>query len=158
MIQRVQSLYLLAAALLAALLFVLPLVEYDRVDHLRFTLTVLGLSTADGVPVTDVSLKLPLHVLTGILAGMLLACIFFFKDRPRQVRFVRFTYLVAVALLVAEWITHGSVRAYLEQESNLGYTLLPAFYLPFGCIVLGLLAERAIKKDEALVRSADRLR
>ncbi len=158
MLQRIQSIYLLAAALIAVLLFAMPLVEYDRVDHQRFSLTVMGLETVDDVPVTDVSLKLPLHVLAGVLAAMLLACIFFFKNRPRQIRFVRFTYLVSVTLLVAEWITHSSVRAYLEQDNSLAYSLLPAFYLPFACIVLALLAERAIRKDEDLVRSADRLR
>ncbi|MFN3876327.1 MAG: DUF4293 family protein, partial [Flavobacteriales bacterium] len=33
-----------------------------------------------------------------------------------------------------------------------------AFFLPFGAVLLGILAERAIRKDEELVRSADRLR
>ena len=158
MLQRIQSIFLLAAAILAMLMFAMPLVEYDRVDHLRYALKLMGLETVEGVSVTDVSLKLPLHAITGILAAMLLVSIFFFKNRPRQIRFVRFTYLVAVTLLVAEWITHTSVQAYLEQESNLGYVLLPAFYLPFGCILLAIMAERAIRKDENLVRSADRLR
>ncbi len=158
MVQRIQSLFLLAAALVVALLFALPLASYEQADGGRYLLGVLGLTTADGVEVADVSLKLPLHVLAAILGALLLVTIFFFKDRTRQVRFVRFSYLAAVSLLVAEWITHASVLAYLEQGGKVDYALQPGFFLPFAAIFLGLAAERAIKKDEALVRSADRLR
>ncbi len=158
MLQRIQSVFLVVAAICAGLLFVLPLARYQRADQQQFTLTLTGLVTADATEVQDVALKLQPHLLCVLLVVLLLVTVFFFKNRPRQVRLVRFAYLLAVLLAVALWITHTSVQAYLEQNGRAGEQLLPGFFLPFAAIVFGVLAERAIKKDEALVRSADRLR
>lgn len=158
MLQRIQSVFLVLAALCAGLQFVLPLARYERADQQQFTLTLTGLVTADATEVPDVALKLQPHLLCALLVALFLVTVFFFKNRPRQVRLVRFAYLLAVLLIVALWITHTSVQAYLEQNGRASEQLLPGFFLPFAAIVFGVLAERSIKKDEALVRSADRLR
>ena len=158
MIQRKQTVFLALAALLAGLMFAFPLVEYDRVDHLRFILKLWGLFNIDGTPVPDVSLKLPIHAVTAILAALLLVCIFLYGSRARQLRFVRMTYLFALALQVGVLITHMSVRAYLAQGSSVEYSFGPAFFFPIGILVFGFLAERGIRKDEELIKSMDRLR
>lgn len=157
MIQRIQTLFLLAAAAAVLLMFGFALVEY-RSGETGFTLGLVGLSFADGGRAEDVSLQMPLAALAVALAAMWVLLIFLFRNRQRQVRLIRYTYLVGAALVVAEWITHRSVVAYLKQGGAVDAMLQPAFFLPLAGLVLAYLAERAIKKDDDLVRSADRLR
>ncbi|MCC7502572.1 MAG: DUF4293 domain-containing protein [Flavobacteriales bacterium] len=158
MIQRKQTVFLALAALLAGLMFAFPLVSYLRMDHQAFVLRIWGLFNADGSAVPDVALKLPIHVVTGILVALLLACIFLYGSRGRQLRFVRMTYLFALAVQVGALITHMSVRAYLAQGSSVEYTFGPSYFFPIGILVLSYLAERGIRKDEELIKSMDRLR
>ena len=158
MIQRKQTVFLALAALLAGLMFVFPLVTYERTDHQVFLLKLLGLFHTDGSTVPDVALKLPVHLVTAILIALLVVCIFLYGSRGRQVRFVRMAYLFALSMQVGALITHMSVRAYLSQGSSVEHTFGPALFFPIGILVLCYLAERGIRKDEELVRSTDRLR
>jgi hypothetical protein len=50
------------------------------------------------------------------------------------------------------------VKAYLEQGGRVEEHFGVSAILPLVMVVLAFLAERGIRKDEALVRSADRLR
>lgn len=158
MIQRIQSLFLLLAAALVLLLFAVPVAEYDRADHQRFVMTLTGVESLDGTPMQDIVYQMPLHALTAVLAAIWLILIFLYRDRVRQARLVRYSYLVGATLMVALWITQGSVAAYLGSGSELSHSLSPGFFLPIVGMALAFFAERAIRKDEALVRSADRLR
>lgn len=158
MIQRIQSLFLLLAAVLVLLLFAVPLAEYDRADQQRFVMTLTGVESSEGTRIQDIVYQMPLHALTAVLAAIWLTLIFLFRDRIRQARLLRYSYLVGATLMVALWITQGSVAAYLRNGAELGHALLPGFFLPIAGMAMAFLAERAIRKDEALVRSADRLR
>lgn len=157
MIQRIQTLFLACAAAAVLLMLVFPLVEYRAGDR-GILLGLGGLHFADGSAAEDVSLQLPLRALVLALGAMWLILIFLFGNRGRQVRLIRYTYLVGAALLVAEWITHRSVVAYLKHGGAVEAMLQPGYFLPLAGMALAFLAERAIRKDEELVRSADRLR
>jgi hypothetical protein len=158
MIQRKQTVFLALAAMLAGLMYVFPLVEYDRVDHQRFCLKLWGLFHVDGTSVPDVTFNFPLHLIVGILGALLVVCIFLFKNRQRQIRLVRMGQVFALMAQAAVLFTHTSVRAYLAQQSNLGDAFLPGFFFPMGILVLCYLAQRGIRKDEELIKSMDRLR
>jgi hypothetical protein len=158
MIQRKQTVFLILAALLAGLMYAFPLVSYVRRDQQEFLLKLWGLFHADGTTVPDVALKLPIHVVTGLLAALLVVCILLYGSRARQLRFVRMAYLFALAVQVGMWITHMSVRAYLAQGSSVEHTFGPAFFFPIGVLGLCFLAERGIRKDDELIKSMDRLR
>lgn len=157
MLQRKQSLFLLLAALLLASTWLFPIATYTRADS-AFLLRSTGLFTAEGVPVSDVELKVPFHLVLSVLAAGMLVAIFLYGDRPRQMRFVRGTYLLMLAVIAFMFIVDRSVTSYLEQggtvETHYGLT----FVLPIVALVLAFLAERSIKADETLVRSMDRLR
>ncbi|MBK7946142.1 MAG: DUF4293 family protein [Flavobacteriales bacterium] len=146
----------LAAAVL--LLFAFPLVQYHRADQQHFNMALTSLQLTDGTPVQDADYKLPVAVLAVVLAGLWLVAVFLYRNRPRQVRMVRYGYLLAATLFASMWITHSSVAAYIGREAQLDFALQPAFFLPLLAVALAFLADRAIRKDEALVRSADRLR
>lgn len=132
MIQRIQSLYMflwLPVALLIAALFPVYTVEE---------------------PVFIQSLLRPFAVV--IASGMLAVfSIFLFKKRNVQLLINRINLLFMVVLfpVLLLWETGWTVE---------GITFGNAAYLPLPAAILLLLANRAIKKDENLIRSMDRLR
>jgi hypothetical protein len=158
MIQRIQSVFLALAAAAVLLLFVFPMAEYRLSDEGRYHMGLTGLVRDDGTPVQDADYQLPIVVLALVLAGLWLVALFLYRNRSRQLRILRYGFLMAAALQASLWITHGSIAAYLAQDARAGYSLLPAFFIPVAGAVLAFMADRAIRKDEALVRSADRLR
>ncbi|MEZ4756702.1 MAG: DUF4293 domain-containing protein [Flavobacteriales bacterium] len=157
MLQRKQSLFLLLAALLLGATWLFPIATYQRAGA-GFELRSTGLFTAEGVPVSDVELKVPFHLVLSVLALGMVAAIFLYGDRPRQMRIVRGTYLLMLAVIAFMFIVDRSVTSYLAQAGGVETTYGLTFVLPIVALVLAFLAERAIKADEALVRSMDRLR
>ncbi|CAM4159039.1 protein of unknown function [Pedobacter westerhofensis] len=152
MIQRVQSVWLFLAALTLFLLLILPVVTVPTSTGLNW-LQVGGIySTANNITQKTVSYS----ALFGgtILAGMIcLAAIFLFNNRALQKRIVLlaiFVIILVIAAIVyyALNIPGGIVGAVF----NLGA------YLPFLSVIFCALAFRGIRKDEQLIRSADRLR
>ena len=136
MIQRIQSIYLLAVALATGVLpFWLPLWY-----------------TADLVEVFAAS---ELWILLVFLGGASLALIALFSFKTRQHQFVlnRFNILLNLFLLgsfVFRTLKLSGEAAVSEKGIGL---LIPVF-----SIVLLVLANKAIRKDEELVKSVDRLR
>ena len=157
MLQRKQSLFLGLAALLCLATWLFPIATYER-DGRSFILRTAGLVTQEGDPVTDVDVKMPFHLVLSVLGVALMATVFMFRNRPRQMRFVRGTYLLLLGVIAFMFITDRSVNGYLSggEPVDAGYGF--SFVMPIVALVLTFLAERAIKADEALVRSMDRLR
>lgn len=157
MIQRKQTLFLALAAVLSFLTWTFPVASYT-VGGEGFVLWTWGLSTADGTGVEEAAMKVPVHVLLTVLGAALSVAVFLFRNRPRQIRVVRVTYLMALGTQAVLFITDNSVQAWLAQKGDVQHGYGPSFFLPLAVVVLAFLAERGIRADEALVRSMDRLR
>ena len=157
MLQRKQSLFLLLAAVSGALTFFFPVDSFVRGDQ-SFIFRTTGLFMGDGTAVVDATAKIPFGVLLGFLSVMLFAVIFLYKSRTRQLRLTRIVNLLTVAVVVFLFITDNSIRAYLEQGGHVQNTFGISAGLPLLMVVFTLLAYRWILKDDALVRSMDRLR
>ncbi|MBK8341425.1 MAG: DUF4293 family protein [Flavobacteriales bacterium] len=71
---------------------------------------------------------------------------------------MRYSYLFALGVLAFAVITDRSVQVYLGQQGKVSVAYGVAFAAPLVVLVLAFLAERGIRKDEALVKSLDRLR
>ncbi len=157
MLQRKQTLFLLLAAVCGLLTFAFPVDTFTRGDQ-TFIFRTYGILTADGVPLTDATMKFPLAILFGLFTALTVAAVFLYKNRPRQLRIVRMTAVFLVAMQALVIITDNSIRAYLQQSGLVGRSHGASFFLPVAMIVLLMLAAHRIKKDEELVRSMDRLR
>ncbi len=159
MIQRKQTIFLALAALIAFAANLVPFATYTVMGSeqaIEFRTT--GLFMADGTPVADASPKVPFVAVFGLLGAVLVVAIFLFKNRPRQARIVRYSYLFALGVLAFAVITDRSVQVYLGQQGEVSVAYGVAFAAPLVVLVLAFLAERGIRKDEALVKSLDRLR
>ena len=107
----------------------------------------------------DIAGPWPFALLLGIVLLLNLMSIFLFNYRMRQLRLVVFStillvgYLAAYAFIVwvyLQQLAHANVAAHYELAHGAIYPLV--------CIILNMLAIRGIRKDEALVRSLDRIR
>ena len=136
MIQRIQTIYLmLAAAVSAGLIFVF---------HLW--------TTAEDVPVyaKDEMLYLGLFLGSSLLS---LIAIFSYKNRQNQFVLGRLNIILNFILL-GFFVYQLLIPPGESQISEKGV----AIFIPILSIVMLVLANKAIKKDEDLVKSVDRLR
>lgn len=149
MIQRIQTLYLLAVVALGIALLWLPVVQL--VTPAETELQVWELSALGGAPLQGLW---GLTLTTALIPLLALVDIFLFKKRLVQARLNIFTVFLCLGY-------YGVLAIYIWQAKlALGteWHILPWASFPLVCLVLTMMATRRILKDEALVRAADRIR
>jgi hypothetical protein len=144
MIQRIQSIFLLLASVALWLLFMIPFALSDKSatpffeDHL--------FSVQDHVI---------LLVLCILGASISLINIFLYNNRVLQLRLGIIGIIASFFLgLVAIWLIYSNA----DKMSDVVIEDQFGIFLPVIAIILLVLANRFIKKDEDLVDSMDRLR
>ena len=157
MIQRIQSVFLLLLALAMGSVLALPLWhKADGLTHQELTLTAFGFDakglTLPGSPGPGWVIGL----LAGAAAAVAVFEIFQFRNRARQLLLGSVNLLLITATLGAAFYfsNRGEQLLNLKLEGQ----FLAGFYLPTLALLLNLLANRFIRRDEQLVRSMDRLR
>ncbi len=135
MIQRIQSLWLLVAAVLAFL-------------TLKFPFYIIG-NNLDADPDFNAVSRTLLLMLTSILGALCIINIFFFKQRKIQLR-------LAILALVISLLNLFLYFYYTAELSNGGIALSSVF--AFAIPIFIFLAIRGIYKDQKLLKSMDRLR
>ena len=155
MIQRIQTLYLLFAGLVIAGLFVFPLVHGVYVNGQPETITVTGVFKNVNGQSTHTEAFIPLIIATAFVALLPLTVIFFYKNRRKQINMCYGLMLVIIAYSywVSQTVKNAIDGAYLNM-SNYGIGII----LVSLSLLLIVIAQKSIQKDEKLVRSADRLR
>ena len=180
MIQRIQSFWLVLAACCMAMCFMFPVAKYvleapSTNQKLEAELNLLAKDNpemlneiATGEPVVVYSQKAsgfhtwPLVALTALTALTALVSLFLFKNRVRQMRVVAVAFLlnVVTVFLLFFWAVdaYGKILTRVMQWTDLQVTWYVGAYAPIVSLVFLVLAHRGIKKDETMVRAADRLR
>ena len=137
MIQRIQTVYLLIAlVILGALPYIFPLFTMSDGNEFRF--------------MNDSFYT----VLFGLSTTLTLISIMYFKKRQHQFVLNRLTIILNLILLGLFVYRSLNLSGEAVQVSEKGIGM----FLPIVAIVLLVLANKAIKKDEDLVKSVDRLR
>ena len=134
MIQRIQSIYLLLAAVCnGILIFFFPLFLNEGAPHMI--------------------LNDPTFTIMSVLSTLIsLFSIFRYRNRKQQVVSGRIN-------IILNFVLFGLILFMLytlKQDSQVSFHL--GSFIPIASVILISLANRAIMKDEALIRSADRLR
>jgi hypothetical protein len=152
MIQRIQSLWLLlAAAALIAIVF-LP-VGMFKMPHGFYECTAFLMTQAGDVE----PMKIPVWFIGALSifgAALSLLSIFMFKGRKLQQKVVWFALVVKLVLLLGMVGLFVYFKKYMDSWVGYG----PAVWMPLLGIVMDFFAIKAIKKDDALVKSLDRIR
>ncbi len=150
MIQRIQSIWLLLAALTITSLLFVP-ISSAVIDNIQYTLTGTGI-TEKTPEASNTFINQPL-VASVILAGLIsLVNIFNFRNRKLQIRIASLNILLTLGL--SFWLSQLMKTA--TDLKNI--EIQPGLFFPMLTIIFTLLAIRGIKQDEKLIKSADRLR
>lgn len=153
MIQRIQSLYLLLATVLVALTNFFALAHF-KMDEGFYTLTSFSIE-ASGVEAWSGGIWYILIPVVNVLTvALLIAAIFGYKHRIKQMR--RCIYAILSNLLF--YAVFGFVCWDIYSKTGVYPDLALMAELPLIAIILTFLAGRAIKRDEDMVRSMDRIR
>jgi hypothetical protein len=147
MSQRIQTIYIFIAAVLVALLLQLDFAEL-AVEGQLYVFNAKGI-ISDGQILFD---GLPVMGFIGLITLLHLIIIFLYKKRIRQIRFLSFTILLLLGLV--------GVMFYFLYAAFDGAEIvfkIPVIF-PVLAVILDYLAIRSIGKDEALIRSLNRIR
>lgn len=164
MSQRLQSVFFFLAAVLFALLFFLPMVEFDsESNNLFFYLYGLETKTPDaGVPFSNL-FSIPVLVLgiTAMLISGYLAMGLFRAVKLSQ--FVKLHRLARVDIIViVAWVALvfafyiPTIAKALAGLNKIFYK--PGVFFPLVALILVIAAAAGLKKDIKKVRSTDRIR
>ena len=155
MIQRIQSIYLLLAALCSGLLLAAPLYNIET-SSANYQLFLGGLVQTN--PKETILTSQPAILAVGILLTLFpIIILFLFKKRQVQMRLAASAMMANTAMLM---LLAGIANKSLEQITgdHLNEAFGVGLLLPALSIVFLFLANKAIRKDDKLIRSADRLR
>lgn len=151
MLQRIQTVYLVVASLLGILGLMNPVAIFlknsEAITMGAFTHT---------VEVEGFLGAWPIGVLWVLSMAVLVATVFQYKNRPLQLRLTATFFVLLLALGALQFLLAGQLSLALGEAYSVNYNW--SIFLPFASAVLVFLARMAIKKDEDLVRSVDRLR
>jgi len=149
MIQRIQTLYLLAVVALGIALIWLPVVQFVSPEGTE--LQVYELSALGGAPLQGLW---GLTLATALIPVLALVDIFLYRNRILQARLNIFTVMLCLGY-------YGVLALYIwlaKMSLGVEWHILPWASFPLVCLMLTMMATRRILKDEALVRAADRIR
>ncbi|HAQ65724.1 MAG TPA: hypothetical protein DCR43_07730 [Bacteroidales bacterium] len=156
MLQRVQSLFLLAASILMLMIFAWPLAFYYS-ESIAVIVNVYQVKTLaaqqGGISVSP--------ILTGFLSLLAIGCaalsvytIFKFRERLFQIQLARIAVILDIVFIVIVFALTDFIRKKVGIAPDYGTSI----FFPVVALLFQLLAMRFIKKDENLVKSTDRLR
>jgi glycopeptide antibiotics resistance protein len=153
MIQRIQTVYLSLALLSLALMFAFKIAIFkDEANEWFFS--VYGLQPSNSV--ADGLIWFPPFILNVVLIILLLVIITMFKNRKMQLMLGRLSYLLILGYFVLLYFWTDGIADVLIPGGKVAYSV--GVYFPVAALAFVFLANRAIKKDEELVKSLDRLR
>ena len=139
MIQRLQTIWLLIAAVCAILTYDLAFYSGVKLSETNIKQFVELNALADVI----------IMVLTGLVALICLVTMFLFKNRKMQLRLT----IVALLAYIANLVVYFAETAEFT-DGNILLTSIFSFIIPFFLVM----AARGIYQDEKLVKSMDRLR
>ncbi len=152
MIQRIQSLYLLLALALMVSIFFLPIAELLDSAEINYIYSYRGLMIEENGEMLYHSV--PTIILLSVIVLISFVSIFLFKKRVLQMRINSFNIFIMIGYI---GLNYYYIQNFQKQLDAIVSYELPMIF-PLLAAILTYLAIRAIGKDEALIRSMDRIR
>jgi hypothetical protein len=157
MIQRIQTLFLAAIVLLGVAAFFLPIMSFTN-DGATFIMNLYKTVASEDFTII-LTKNMGVGAMQGIVQLTALATLLLFKNRSLQIKIGKLTILLIAFQIAAIVMYSDTVKSLLGTnpeaviiDFNFG-AILPVLSL-----ICAYLAVHFIKKDDKLVRSADRLR
>ena len=148
MIQRKQTLFLLAVAIIAIILFFIPFQKVSSPESV-WSICLMPSCSSD---IMDTTIYIPM-ILNVLILIVTIATIFLYKKRVLQFKLanllVLFNMLIVGLFFLLTYVKAGT-------QGTISYEF--GAFLPIISAALAYFAGHFIKKDEQLVRNADRIR
>lgn len=154
MIQRVQTLYLLVGFLLISAMINMPLLQLMADNGDLFYFKSYGVVSA-GEDSVNIYMTWPLVIMFVVIALISLVSIFLYKNRVLQIRLIIYNMILLVGLIGMIFFFYTT---FTNEFGVVKKTLEIAVTFPLVALIVNYLALRNIRKDEAIIRSMDRLR
>lgn len=152
MLQRIQTLFLLAAAVIQIIFITLPLSNFLLENNDTIQLYSYGYKQSNN----DLLFRTtPLLILCIIILLLTLLDIFLYKKRILQIRICIYNMLLNVGLI---GLLAYSISGFLKDYPVIARSYSATLAIPVASIILLFLAFRGIRKDELLVKAYERLR
>lgn len=154
MIQRTQTIYLLVATILISLYFFFPFASFIlEQDMSVYHLSIKGLIPDVGDQKFLIRV-IPLIIILSVIIATFLTSVLLYKRRMIQIRLCILNIILIIGFQCCLYYFTRVSSQILGSKAS--YTII--FIFPVICAIITYLAIRGIAKDEALVRSIDRLR
>jgi hypothetical protein len=157
MFQRIQTLFLIGAFASCAACFFLPFWVYTGASpDYSYQVGLFAIKLISGSPQIIELGTLPILVIVSVSTILTLVSLFSFKNRQRQMKINNYNVFLTILFIgtIYLWIPY-MIEGFLHtaiQHWQLG------LIFPLETMVFLIIANIFIKKDEKLVKSADRLR
>jgi len=157
MIQRIQTIFLALVVVLGIVFSFLPVLGFSGYEA-EYIMNAYKTITLDDLN-TVIAKNMGVGVMQGLVFLVALATIFLFKNRSLQMKLSKLNILL-IALQIAAIVMYSDVvRTAIGPNANdVLVSLKFGAFIPVISLILTYLAIHFIKKDDKLVRSADRLR
>lgn len=157
MIQRPQTLFFLANIAICIMLMFSNIVFFNAENPENEQSVQIAYSKTIMMAVDEVGSETNTYLLafTAAIAIMSLVALLIFKNRKLQILCTSINYVLILALIAMMYL-YSLHMDYFEGAGSQSYTY--AAILPMALLFFNFLALRGVKKDEALIRSMDRLR
>jgi hypothetical protein len=137
MLQRIQSVWLLLAALCAIAMFKLTFFSGSSIEP---TNTFVKLNALYNIPIT---------LLTSAVAIVALITIFLYSNRPLQIKLCLLGLILQIIVLFLLFNATKEINNGVYALTSIVYAAVPVFYF---------LAIKGIRQDEKIVKESNRLR
>jgi len=173
MIQRIQTVYLFFAFIATLLVLFFPLFSFsmgstgaDYFGDITFYAYNVISTPVEEFFTYSLVFYLPILIIIALIVIIIVWSIFLYKKRLIQMRLVNFSILLNIVMVVVLFLFYYDklfehALTYLQNE-GVQVEVVKSFDIgaifPLISLVFLVLAYRGIRKDEKMVRSADRLR
>lgn len=154
MIQRIQTIYLLLVVILTSVTLFSPIMEFAT-DSTSYVLSFKGIQMATAEGYKTIGHAWMLTLISAIIPIIAFATIWLYKYRQLQIRLTVFNSLLMLGYYGMFFFFR---YFYTEKYAADACVILWPVIFPFISIILNYLAIRGIAKDDAIVKSYDRLR
>lgn len=162
MIQRVQSIFLFLIVICQGFLFATALATFSSYEA-SFNLSLMGFYKLSSAGQELLINSYALMAVNIVVMLFTLFIIFSFKNRKKQLKLAAFNILLICGFVVLMFYSFDNAKSFLDrsfntQDAEISTTYGIGMILPLLSLIFNYLAIKGIRKDEELVRSADRIR
>jgi hypothetical protein len=157
MIQRIQTIFLILVILLGVIAFFFPIMSFTG-EGLTYTMNLY--KTIAGNDMSNILYKnMGVGAMQGIVQLVALVAILLFKNRSLQIKIGKLIILLIAFQIAAIVMYSDTVKSLMDvSPEDVVISFKFGAVLPVISLICAYLAVYYIRKDDKLVRSADRLR